>query len=83
MLQIIHLFVFHLNIILEGVSLLLRLKIVICNVQGKKDISCVRALLPVPFAVRTLCYLMVQIGRYFLQIFLSFKSAESINLSTD
>ena len=79
--QIVHFLVFHFDIIFKGISLFLCLKIIICNVQGEKYISGVSALFPVSFAIRTFRYLVIQIGRYFLQIFLAFKSTESIYLS--
>ena len=69
MLEIIHLLVFQLDIILKGIPLLLRLKIIVRYIQGKEHVPCVGALFPVAFTVGALCYLMVQIGRYFLYTF--------------
>ena len=75
MFQIIHFFVFQLNIVFKGVSLLFGFKIVVCDIQREEYVSCISTLLSVALAVCTLCYLVVQIGRYFLQIFLAFEPA--------
>ena len=81
--QIIHFFVFQFDIIFKGISLLFCLKIVIRNIQGEKYIPGVSALFSVSLAVGAFRYLVIQIGRYCLQVFFAFKSAESIYLYPD
>src|SRR5699024_11232875 len=52
-LQIVHLFIFKFDITFKGIPLLLCFKIIICNVQGEKHVSCISTLFSVSFAVRT------------------------------
>ena len=75
MLQIIHFFIFHLDIVFKGITLLFGFKIVICDIQCEEYISCISTLLSVALAVCTFCYLVVQIGRYFLQVLFAFEPA--------
>ena len=82
-LQVIHFFILQLDIALKGISLLFCFKIIVCDVQGEKYISCVSALFSVSLAVRTFCDLVIQVGGYFLQILLALKSTQGVYLSPD
>ena len=83
MLQIVHFLVFQLDIVFQGISLLFRFKIIICDIQCEKYISGISALLSVSLAVCAFGYLVIQIGGNFLQILFAFKAAERVYFSSD